>query len=135
MIARNDVSQHFFIGVTDMRRRIRVIDRRGDEKDARHFARPAFAKATGLASRLLDESLQGKRSQRRPCLSLSHWQAELCYTIAALTSCSLSFPRSMHRYCARGCPAAPRRKEVRHRETHECRTYRPRPGGRVREVP
>ena len=36
MIARDDVGQHFFVSVTDMRRRIRVIDRRCDVKRFRH---------------------------------------------------------------------------------------------------
>jgi hypothetical protein len=38
MIPRDYISQHFFISVTDVRRRIRVIDRRGDEKRLRHPA-------------------------------------------------------------------------------------------------
>ena len=36
MITRKHISQHFLVGVTDMRRRVRVIDRRGDEKCFRH---------------------------------------------------------------------------------------------------
>jgi hypothetical protein len=36
MIARNYVSQHFFVGVTDMRGRVRVIDRCCYEKSFRH---------------------------------------------------------------------------------------------------
>ena len=39
MIARNDVGQDFFVSVADMRRRIRVIDGRGDEERLGHFAR------------------------------------------------------------------------------------------------
>ena len=37
MIARNHIGQHFLVSVADMRWRIRVIDRRGDEKRLRHF--------------------------------------------------------------------------------------------------
>jgi hypothetical protein len=36
MIARNHIGQHLFVSVADVRRRIRVIDRRGDEKRFRH---------------------------------------------------------------------------------------------------
>ena len=36
MITRNHIGQHLFVGVTDVRRRIRVIDRRSDEKRLRH---------------------------------------------------------------------------------------------------
>jgi len=36
VIARDDIGQHFFVSMTDMWRRIRVIDRRSDEKFLRH---------------------------------------------------------------------------------------------------
>src|SRR4029077_20377348 len=36
MIASNDISQDLFVGVTNMRRRVGVIDRRSDEKLLRH---------------------------------------------------------------------------------------------------
>ena len=36
MIARNYVSQHFFVSVTDVRRRVGVIDRCGDVERFRH---------------------------------------------------------------------------------------------------
>ena len=36
VITRDHIGQHFLVGVTDMRRRIRVIDRGGDEKCLRH---------------------------------------------------------------------------------------------------
>jgi len=39
VVARNDIGQHLFVGMTDMRRRIRVIDRRRNEKGLWHFAR------------------------------------------------------------------------------------------------
>ena len=38
MIARDHIGQHFLVSVSDVRRRVRVIDRRGDEKCLRHFA-------------------------------------------------------------------------------------------------
>ena len=36
VIARDHISQHLFVSMTDMRRRIRVIDRRGDVESFRH---------------------------------------------------------------------------------------------------
>jgi hypothetical protein len=36
MIARNHIGQHFFVSVANMRRRIGIIDRRGDEECFRH---------------------------------------------------------------------------------------------------
>ena len=38
MIARNHIGQHHLVGVPDVRRRVRVIDRCGDEKCLRHAA-------------------------------------------------------------------------------------------------
>ena len=37
MIARDYIGQHLFVSVADMRWRIRVIDRRGEEERLRHF--------------------------------------------------------------------------------------------------
>ena len=37
VITRNHIGQHHLVGVPDMRRRVRVIDRGGDEKCLRHF--------------------------------------------------------------------------------------------------
>ena len=39
MIPRDHIGQDFFVGMTDVRRRIRVIDGRGDEERLRHFAK------------------------------------------------------------------------------------------------
>ena len=38
MIARDYIGQHFLVSVSDVRRRVRVIDRRGDEKRLWHSA-------------------------------------------------------------------------------------------------
>ena len=38
MIARDHIGQHFFISVSDVRRRIGVIDRRSNKEYLRHFA-------------------------------------------------------------------------------------------------
>jgi CO dehydrogenase/acetyl-CoA synthase delta subunit len=37
VIARNDIGQHHLVGVPDVWRRVRVIDRGGDEKRFRHL--------------------------------------------------------------------------------------------------
>ena len=37
VLARDDIGQHHLVRVPDMRRRVRVIDRGGDEKRLRHF--------------------------------------------------------------------------------------------------
>ena len=50
MITRDHIGQHFFVSVPDVRRRIRVIDRRGDEKGLRHSS-----------DKLANESWQSKQ--------------------------------------------------------------------------
>jgi hypothetical protein len=37
VIARNHIGQDHLVSVPDVRRRVRVIDRRGDKKCLRHF--------------------------------------------------------------------------------------------------
>ena len=54
MIARDHIGQHFFVSVADMRWRIRVIDRRRDEKFFWH-----------LCDTLPNEPLYGKRIKER----------------------------------------------------------------------
>ena len=39
MITRDDISQHLLVCMPDVRRRVRVIDRRSDEKRFRHVAK------------------------------------------------------------------------------------------------
>src|SRR5437588_804353 len=50
MITRDHISQHLFVSVPDVRRRIGVIDRRGDEKGLRH-----------CSDKLANESWQSKQ--------------------------------------------------------------------------
>src|SRR5216110_3254457 len=45
MVARDHIGQHLLVSVADVRRRIRVIDRRGDEKRLRHTVKLAERRA------------------------------------------------------------------------------------------
>jgi len=41
MIARNHIGQHFFVSMTDVRRRVSVIDRCGNKESLRHTVKLA----------------------------------------------------------------------------------------------
>ena len=47
MITSDHIGQHFLVSVSDVRRRVRVIDRRGDEKRLWHFAITSLAAVCG----------------------------------------------------------------------------------------
>ena len=47
MMARDHIGQHFLVGVPDVRRRVCVIDRRGDEKRLWHSAITSVAAVRG----------------------------------------------------------------------------------------
>ena len=55
MIARNHIGQDFFVSVADVRWRIRVIDRRSDEKCLRHFCASSVAAVSDCRKRRRSE--------------------------------------------------------------------------------
>jgi hypothetical protein len=66
LIPRNHIGQHFLVSVSDVGRRVRVIDGRGDEKRLWHFC-----------DKLPDESFQGKRLACRVSRAFLcfHWRS------------------------------------------------------------
>ena len=73
MIARNHIGQHFLVSVSNVRWRVRVVDRRGDEKRLRHYRTNcrtnrcrASASLAGWKSRVSITQIEAAENSRSP---------------------------------------------------------------------
>src|SRR5580700_9145651 len=82
MITRDNIGQHFLIGVTDVRRRIRIIDRRGDVEGLGHWRdkvveRRAARNSCSLRAPLSDFRNRGGKSLVNGCCSATRMEDQI----------------------------------------------------------